>query len=69
MKKISWNTEKAVWDFEKKLNEFEEWIDVLECNEDVNEDIKKQIQDEVYHIWQKYDILKKSIEDNFGVNL
>jgi len=69
MKKISWNTEKAVWDFEKKLNEFEEWIDVLECNEDVNEDIKKQIQDEIYHIWQKYDILKKSIEDNFGVNL
>lgn len=69
MEKINWNTEKAVWDFEKKLNEFEVWINALECNKDVDEDIKKQIQDEIYHIWQKYDILKQSIEDNFGVNL
>lgn len=69
MEKISWNTEKAIWDFEKELNEFEGWIDVLECYEDINKDVKKEVQDRIYHIWQKYDILKKSIEDNFGVNL
>ena len=67
MEKINWNTEKAVWDFENKLNDFEKWIDSLECC--ISEDVKKQIQDEIYHIWQKYDILKESIEDNFGVNL
>ena len=36
MEKINWNTEKAVWDFENKLNEFEVWINTLECNTNYN---------------------------------